>query len=255
MTIDSDRVEYYINFLTGIATGGDYKVADTEYKQIRVELLKTTDAAIRSRIPTCVKSSFDGISFFKYMQNFGGYQGRRVQIRKEFLPMSDYVNGVEIGISLSTEKIIEAFNSEYITKQIEYMMLNQKNNPTEAIGKAKELIESCCTTILKKLGEPYTKDDDISTLTKKVRTKLNLIPESIQDDKPLAETLKGILGNLGGISKGIAELRNSYGAGHGKPADYKGLQERHAKLAVGSAVALVNFLWDSYELQTRFELH
>jgi hypothetical protein len=47
MTIDTNRVEYYINFLTGIATGGDYKVANTEYKQIRAELLKTTDLAIK----------------------------------------------------------------------------------------------------------------------------------------------------------------------------------------------------------------
>ena len=32
------------------------------------------------------------------------------------------------------------------------MLENQSTNPTEAIGKAKELIESCCETILERNG-------------------------------------------------------------------------------------------------------
>lgn len=38
-----------------------------------------------------------------------------------------------------------------------------------------------------------------------------------------------------GGSQGVAELRNHYGTGHGKAAGTKGLQPRHAKLAVGGA--------------------
>ena len=38
------------------------------------------------------------------------------------------------------------------------MLENQSNNPTEAIGKAKELIESCCKTILaEELSKDYAK--------------------------------------------------------------------------------------------------
>ena len=51
----------------------------------------------------------------------------------------------------------------------------------------------------------------------------------------------------------ISELRNSYGSGHGKEAKYQGLNERHAKLAVGCTVTLVNFLWETYSLQKEEE--
>lgn len=44
------------------------------------------------------------------------------------------------------------------------------------------------------------------------------------------------------VAGGIAELRNPYGTGHGKPDSYKGLTVRHAKLAVGSATTLVEYL-------------
>lgn len=50
------------------------------------------------------------------------------------------------------------------------------------------------------------------------------------------------------IAQNIAELRNQYGSGHGKPATFKGLQPRHANLAVLSSFTLVNFLWDSFQL-------
>ena len=49
------------------------------------------------------------------------------------------------------------------------------------------------------------------------------------------------------VFKEMMELRNKYGSGHGKSSSYKGLQERHAKLAIGASITLVNFLWDSNE--------
>ena len=247
--IDNDRVEYIISFLTGIATGSDYNSANNEFKQIRTELMKIIDHQIKSKIPSCIKSNYDAVAFFCYMQSFGGYQDRRVQIRNEFMELSDFVNGIDRATPFSTDDIKEKFNSEYITNQIELMLSMQKENPTEAIGKAKELVESCCKTILDKLGETYKKNDDMGELMKKVRTSLKLTPENIKDEQPLAETLKSILGNFAGIVKGMAELRNSYGGGHGKTAIYKGLEERHARLAVSSAITVVRFLWDSYELK------
>lgn len=42
-------------------------------------------------------------------------------------------------------------------------------------------------------------------------------------------------------------VNTNYGSGHGKPASYKGLEERHAKLAVGSSITLVEFLWCTHE--------
>lgn len=150
-------------------------------------------------------------------------------------------------IQLPTESLKEAFSSEYITRHLDLMLQMQTENPTEAIGKAKELIESCCKTILEKKNEEIDKTWDITKLVDTTVKLLRITPNDIPEDIPEAKSMKAILGNLRAIATNIASLRNTYGSGHGKSASYKGLQERHAKLAIGSSVTLVNFLWDSYE--------
>ena len=51
-------------------------------------------------------------------------------------------------MTATAETLKEAFDSDYISAQIDLMLNLKDGNPTEAIGKAKELIESCCKTIL-----------------------------------------------------------------------------------------------------------
>lgn len=156
---------------------------------------------------------------------------------------------VQNGIVLtrSTEAIKKEFDSDYMNEQINLMIKMQDENPTEAIGKAKELIESCCKTILLKSGNEIDKNWDIIKLTDATFQYFNIMPKGISDDIKGAQSIKKILGNLKAISQSIAELRNLYGSGHGKEASYKGLESRHAKLAVGSSTTLVQFLWDSYQ--------
>ena len=127
------------------------------------------------------------------------------------------------------------------------MLENQSKNPTESIGKAKELIESCCETILERNGITPDKDWKLNNLVDETMKLLEITPEYIPDTAKEAKAIKGILGSLKGIASQIAIIRNAYGSGHGKSASYKGLQERHAKLAIGSSITLVNFLWDSFE--------
>ena len=55
-------------------------------------------------------------------------------------------------IDAEAGKLKEVFNSDYISSQINLMLKMQGENPTEAIGKSKELIESCCKTILELEG-------------------------------------------------------------------------------------------------------
>lgn len=59
------------------------------------------------------------------------------------------------------------FSSEYMSQQIELMVSMQSTNPTNAIGMVKELIESCCKTILEDLGIAWSKTDDVPQLTSK----------------------------------------------------------------------------------------
>jgi len=73
------------------------------------------------------------------------------------------------------------------------------------------------------------------------------MPREVDSNSPIAGSLKQIYGNLKGIVAPIAELRNAYGTGHGRVADFKGIDSRHAKLMVGMCVTLVQFLWNTHE--------
>lgn len=148
--------------------------------------------------------------------------------------------------TFATQSVEEVFSSEYIEKQTAIMLENQSNNPTETIGKAKELIESCCETILEKNGITPNKDWKLNNLVDETMKLLEITPEHIPDTAKEAISIKAILGSLKGIATHIAVVRNAYGSGHGKSDTYKGLEPRHAKLAIGSSITLVNFLWDSY---------
>lgn len=141
------------------------------------------------------------------------------------------------------------FSSDYIEQMTQVMDSAVKNNPTEAIGKAKELIESCCKTILDNLKLTYQSNIELSQLIDVVINQLKLSPKNIPDTTKEIVAIKSLLGNLRAIASNMAILRNAYGSGHGKTASFVGLESRHAKLAVGCSITLVNFLWETYEKQ------
>ena len=122
-----------------------------------------------------------------------------------------------------------------------------ESDPSLAIGTAKELIETCCKTILAERGKPVTGTPDVSTLTKETLKELKLVPEGIPEAARGADVIKRLLSNLGTIGNGLAELRGLYGTGHGKDGSSKGLNARHAKLAVGAASTLAVFLFETHK--------
>jgi hypothetical protein len=120
------------------------------------------------------------------------------------------------------------------------------NDPDLAIGTAKELIETCCKTILNERGVEFPKGADLPQLVKLTSKELQLTPDDIPDQAKAAETIKRLLSNLATITQGVSELRNQYGTGHGKHSGAKGLTSRHAKLAVGAASTLAVFLVETH---------
>jgi len=145
------------------------------------------------------------------------------------------------------EKLGEEFSSKYIEAQVNLMVSMRNDNPTEAIGKAKELIESCCKTILERKNVTIDKDWNTVKLVDETVKLLKVTPKDIPDSIPEAQAMKAILGNLRAIASNVVKLRNEFGSGHGKSASYIGLEGRHAMLAIGSSFTLVRFLWDSFE--------
>lgn len=159
----------------------------------------------------------------------------------------DRLAGSTIAIANTAENFKTKFSSEYLSRQIDLMVQMQITDPTNAIGMAKELIESCCKTILDEMSILYTKDDDVPQLASKTMDALNLLPANIQPTDRGADAIKAVLGSLRAIPTKLAEIRNPFGSGHGKSASFQGLEVRHAKLAVGSSITFVDFIWSTYE--------
>jgi len=151
----------------------------------------------------------------------------------------------------SVKPIIEVLNAEYITQQMTRMEASIVSDPELAIGTAKEFIETISKTILLECGESVPANANLPQLVKQVRNKLELLPENISDKAKGAEIIKRILSNLGTVTQGLAELRGLYGSGHGKNAKVKGLQTRHARLAVNAACTLAVFLFETYQERKR----
>lgn len=144
----------------------------------------------------------------------------------------------------------KVLNANHLAEQIRRMESSIEKDPSLAIGTAKELIETCCKTILAERGKPVSSTPDVSTLTKETLKELKLVPEGIPDAARGADVIKRLLSNLGTIGNGLAELRGLYGTGHGKHGHTPGLSPRHAKLAVGAASALTVFLFETH-LETK----
>jgi len=54
---------------------------------------------------------------------------------------------------------------------------------------------------------------------------------------------------LGQVFIKLSELRNLYGTEHGREKVKRGLNERHARLAVGAGITLSTFLLETFELR------
>lgn len=141
----------------------------------------------------------------------------------------------------------ESFGANHLNEQIRRMQESVERDPDLAIGTAKELIETCCKTILRERGKEIPNAPNIGTLTKATLTELELVPEGISDAAKGANVIKRLLGSLGTISQGLTELRGLYGTGHGKHGSSVGLSTRHAKLAVGAASTLAIFLFETHK--------
>ena len=145
-----------------------------------------------------------------------------------------------------TEALKQAFNSEYLRTQINQMQKSVDSNPTDAIGKAKELIESCCKTILEESRVPIDEGWEIPRLLKETMTILDVLPSGLQN-VTVDDAIKKLLGNLSQLPLQLATIRNKMGTGHGRADSFIGLEPRHAKLAVGAASALCWFLWETHQ--------
>jgi len=151
------------------------------------------------------------------------------------------------GRSVSRARTVaDALDAGWMQKEIERLENAVERDPALAIGTAKELVETCCKSILSKRGVEISRKADLPELTKLVAKELKLVPEGISEEAKGSETIRLILRNLSALTQYLAELRGLYGSGHGRDGKHRGLEPRHARLAVGAAVAFIDFVTETY---------
>jgi hypothetical protein len=146
------------------------------------------------------------------------------------------------------------FDAQYLAAQVQRLEAAVTADPDLAIGQAKELVETCCKTILHEHGINDADKLDVQPLVRRVMEELKLVPDGVTDSVKGAKTVKAILGNLATVAQGLAELRNLYGTGHGKHGKAKGLSPRHARLAVGAATTLTTFLFETHRERAKLSM-
>jgi hypothetical protein len=113
--------------------------------------------------------------------------------------------GTTPGLTAARETLAGA-DPGYVAQQITRMEAAVINDPGLAIGTAKELVETCCKTILTERSVTFSKNADLPELVKLTSRELELTPDDIPEKSRAAETIKRLLSNLATITQGVAEL-------------------------------------------------
>jgi len=142
--------------------------------------------------------------------------------------------------------VADALDAGWMQKEIERLEVAVEADPALAIGTAKDLVETCCKSILTRQGVEFSKKVTLPELTKLLTKELKLVPEGIPDEAKGADAIRMLLRNLTTITQYLSEIRGLYGSGHGRDGRHRGLEPRHARLAVGAAVAFIDFVSDTY---------
>jgi hypothetical protein len=140
------------------------------------------------------------------------------------------------------QDIFSTLNAPELDRQIDRIKSSIDDDPSLAIGTAKELIETVCKTILKKYCIEIDPNWDLLKLCREVRRELKLLPEDIPDESKGSDVIKRLLQSLATVVQNMSELRNLYGTGHGRHGTTKAIHPRHARLAVAAASAIASFL-------------
>lgn len=157
-----------------------------------------------------------------------------------------------LGMPLHRMKAVAAtLDSDTLYEDLRRLERIGDAEPGEAIALAKEIVEGCCKLILDDRKVPYSPTAEIPDLLKLLRRELKIMPEGIDEKAKGASEIRDILTSLGKIAHSLAPLRNAYGKGHGRGRSFKGLQPRHARLAIGAASTFVDFVLDRHSSTER----
>ena len=184
-----------------------------------------------------------GPAGFEIIENEDEFGNIECQVRSTMDSITDPLKNTEDNDYLKDENI---------HRKILRIRKSLVNDTDLAIGTSKELVETICKTILKKLdpgSKPKIKFPDLVRQTLKA---LGIESADLGDDQT-NKTFQGIVTSLASLTHGIAEFRNVAGTGHGKDYGFRPVDTEYARLAVNSAGTLVIFLLDMFKKHPKYE--
>lgn len=120
------------------------------------------------------------------------------------------------------KEVAARLSGPYVAQQVRRLQDAVERDPELAIGTAKEFLETLCKTILTERGITASKNEDLPALVKTVIKSVRILPAGTSAQSHSEETIAALLGSLGTVGHRLAELRNQFGTGHGKPTDHTG---------------------------------
>ena len=163
-------------------------------------------------------------------------------LEKHDKKLFDQIYGSGIISVENIEESADILDVSELNRHSERIQKSLNDDPEQAIGSTKELLESVFKAILGKHGYD-SGNDDLPKLWAQVRKKLNLNPS---DNKmPGYEAYKKMLGSLNQIVDSICEIRGIHGTGHGR-AKTKEPDKVEAKLVVNSGITLATYVLEKY---------
>jgi len=210
-------------------------VSDDEYLKFLCEMLHPKvrrDRSEASAVAAVINKELQHVGWKLAEVTGGASRGR-------------YAAGPASRSRLSTQPVRAAadfLDARFMQDQLSRAESAVQNDPALAIGTAKELVETCCKTMLGKLSIEIPEGIELPRMANMLLEELELLPRTVDAADKGADALRALLGNFANIPHRLAELRNLYGTGHGKDGKFQGLEPHHAQLAVESAQAFINFV-------------
>lgn len=149
-------------------------------------------------------------------------------------------------MALSVARASQAVDASTLYEHIRRIEQSLEADPGQAIGSAKELLETVGKLVLEYYGQSAQSPADMPKLMSSAFKCLKLSEDDIPQRIQGADALKGVFAGLNQVASGTAELRNLYGTGHGR-ARKGGASARHAKLVIGAAATLSRFLLETLD--------
>lgn len=122
------------------------------------------------------------------------------------------------------------------------------DDPALALGSTKDLLESVCKTVLGIHGAIAA--DDLPKLFRRVQDELDVHPGKVDDRMEGAEQMRRFMGSMSATVTSVAELRNSYGTGHGRSRS-PALEPEATRLAVSAGTAVAAYVMERYRKLNR----